>query len=60
MKTLKYRELKAYVLQFDLPLDTYSNFVNTLYKVEEVGVTMHVRADYLRMIYKNLKKSIDK
>ena len=32
MKTLKYRELKAYVLQFDLPLDTYCGFVNALYK----------------------------
>ena len=60
MKTLKYRELKAYVLQFDLPLDTYCGFVNALYKMEEVGVTIHVRNDYLKMIYKNLKKGIDK
>ena len=56
MKTLKLREVKKYIVDNNLPLDSYGNMVNALLAIPEVEETIHFRIDYLKLAYNGLTK----
>lgn len=56
MKTLKLREVKQYIVDNNLPLDSYGDMVIALLKIPEVEESIHFRMDYLKLAYNSLTK----
>ena len=56
MKTLKLREVKKYIVDNNLPLDSYYDMVNALLAIPEVEETIHFRIDFLHLAYNALTK----